>query len=62
MELFRSAPQRLGAPLPSEFPQLRVLLRENAFLGFLREAAGKTAGKAASPHGYFTEVLREYRE
>jgi hypothetical protein len=41
---------------------LRVSLRENAFLGVLREAAGKAAGKPVQSHGYFAGVLREYRE
>ncbi|MGY4398693.1 hypothetical protein ACVWZA_003901 [Sphingomonas sp. UYAg733] len=56
------APLCPGPPRPSNHPQLRVTLRENAFLGFLREAAGKTAGISTRPHGNFTQVLREYRE
>ncbi|MGY4397903.1 hypothetical protein ACVWZA_003100 [Sphingomonas sp. UYAg733] len=44
------------------FPQLREALRENAFLGLLREAAGKTAGKSILPHGKTAVALREYRE
>ncbi|WP_152616202.1 hypothetical protein [Sphingomonas sp. ERG5] len=46
----------------SIFPQLRELLRENAFLRVLRESAGKAAGVLMDPHGSFSNVLREYRE
>ncbi|MES2057545.1 MAG: hypothetical protein V4564_16540 [Pseudomonadota bacterium] len=38
------------------FPQLRDMLRENAFLAVLRESAGKAAGILMAPHGNFTGV------